>query len=127
MPTMNAYWAPFAAVATVFVVAAGGTAWWSSRRTIADLRRRLVESENSRREMAEQMLLMRRQLEAGAPTGDVAQRREALERALEGGSRDAATELPWLETQPGCTATFGGPAFAKTQPTLDLDLEQAAR
>jgi hypothetical protein len=127
MPTMNAYWAPFVAVATVFVVAAGGTAWWSSRRTIADLRRRLVESENSRRDMAEQLLTLRRQVEAGAPpatASDVAQRREALERALDTGSR-GAPELPWLETQPG--AVMNGPAFAKTQPNLDLDLEEAAR
>jgi hypothetical protein len=127
MPTMNAYWAPFVAVATVFVVAAGGTAWWSSRRTIADLRRRLVDSENSRREMAEQLLLLRRQVEAGAPpvaADDVAQRREALERALDTGNR-AAPELPWLETMPG--DTLNGPGFAKTQPNLDLDLEEAAR
>jgi hypothetical protein len=35
--------------------------------------------------------------------------------------------LPWAETAPAGMETLGGLAFAKTQPSLDVDLGEPAR
>src|SRR5262245_22818571 len=100
---MNALWAPFLAVAAVFVVVAGGAAWWHQRRTVADLQRRLRDAESSRRDIAEHMSSLRQHLDqaragsAAATRDDITERRLALERALE---PSGPPEFPWLETMP---------------------------
>jgi len=127
--TMNAIWAPFVAVAAVFLAVAGGAAWWHQHNLIAKLKRRLRESENSRHEMAERAISLRRRAD-GTPApiaNDMAQRRQALERALDPAPPG---EFPWLETMPAVDAVEG-PGFEPTQPdhqalSLDLNLEEMA-
>lgn len=125
---MNALWPPFLAVAVVFGVVAGLAGWRQQRRLVADLTRRLDEAERSRREMAEHLLLMRQRLENQDPmsTGDLDQRREALERALDLAAPVA--EFPWLETLPaGPAPDLDDRHFQPTQPStqrVDLNLEE---
>lgn len=127
---MNALWTPFLAVAVVFGVVAGSATWWHQRRFIADLKRRLEDTEQSRREMAEHLLAMRKRLEAADETGtpgDLEERRQALERALDLAA--PAGEFPWLETMPSTPADPDDRHFQPTQPStqrLDVNLEESA-
>ena len=126
---MNALWTPLLSVAVVFGVVAGSATWWHQRRFIADLKRRLEDTEQSRREMAEHLLAMRKRLEAaddGTP-GDLEERRQALERALD--LAGPVGEFPWLETLPSTPADADDHHFQPTQPStqrLDVNLEESA-
>ena len=132
---MNALWAPFLAVAAVFVVVAGAAAWWHQRRTVAELQRRLHEAEGSRRELADHMASLRQRLDAArvkaAVGDDIAERKLALERALDQAG-SAAPEFPWLETMPAAEPGEGT-GFEPTRPDhlrtagprVDVNLEDA--
>jgi len=129
---MNALWAPFLAVAAVFVAAAGGAAWWHQRRNIAELKRRLQEAESSRRDISEHMAVLRQRLDGAkakpAAGDDIAERKRALEPAA-----GPAAEFPWLETMPAPDAGEAS-EFEPTRPDhlrterqrLDVNLEEVA-
>ncbi len=99
----------FAAVAAGLVAVIGVSLAWHARREAAHLRTLLLHNEQSRRALAEQLVALREQLEAGAaPMGDLDQRRAELDRLLAAGS---SADASWQDTMPSVLMEF-----APTQP-----------
>jgi hypothetical protein len=97
---------------------------WQQRRSVAELRRQLAQAENAKRDLADQLRelalhLKARPPEPRVPTDDVAERKRALERAL-----DAAGPAPnfgWLETVPEEQPNERYD-FAATEPMVDVPI-----
>jgi len=117
---MDATWFPIVTVATVVAACSGAAAWWHHRQRVAQLRRRLADTEHSRLELADEALDLRQRLEAvdqalaaqkPTPGGDLAERRAALDRALD---RAPSAVGSWIDTQPMTVAP--DTQFEPTQP-----------
>jgi type II secretory pathway pseudopilin PulG len=107
-------------------VAAGGAALWQQRRFVADLKRQLAQAEHARRELAEQMRELALHLQArpaapGEAPDDAAERKRALERALD--AAGPAADFPWLETMPHDAPTERYD-FAATEPAIDIPTDR---
>ncbi len=122
---MNADWPLLFAAVLAIALAAGVAAWWQHRRHLANLRTRLDEAEHSRFEMTERTAELGERLalvqgalsaqqQALDASRDLAERRAALDRALDRG-RDSVPHLPWPDTQPMTIAPERA-CFAPTEP-----------
>jgi predicted dinucleotide-binding enzyme len=101
----------FAAVVAAFAAVIAGTLALHQRRTAQRLRALLATNEQSRRALAEQLVSLREQLEAGRDPlteGDVEQRRAELDRLL---AASAVADGPWQDTMPSVLMEF-----APTEP-----------
>lgn len=117
---------PLLAMLAALGAAAGGAALWQQRRFVAELKRQLAQAEQARRELAEQMRdlavhLQARPAAAGEPADATAERKRALERALDAAS--PAAEFPWLETMPH-DAAVERYDFAATEPGVDIPTDR---
>ena len=126
---MNAYWplllAAVLAIALAIAVAMGAAVWWQHRRHLANLRHRLEDAEHSRFEISERTAELGERLalvqgalaaqqQALDASRDLAERRAALERALDRG-RDSVPHPAWPDTQPMTIAPERA-YFAPTEP-----------
>jgi hypothetical protein len=116
---------PLLATLAFLCVGAGGAALWQQRRFVADLKRQLAQAEHARRELADQMRELAHQLQAhpGAAGPDSAERKRALERALDAAS--PAAEFPWLETMPADAEIENERYdFAATEAEVDIPTDR---
>ncbi|ODV09332.1 MAG: hypothetical protein ABT20_11235 [Rubrivivax sp. SCN 70-15] len=127
---MNAYWPLLLAAVLAIALAAGAAVWLQHRRHLANLRRRLEDAEHSRFEISERTAELGERLalvqgalaaqqQALDASRDLAERRAALERALDRG-RDSVPHLPWPDTQPMTIAPERA-CFAPTEPAELVD------
>jgi len=109
----------------VLAVGAAGAVFWQQRRATADLRRQLARAEESRRELADRVRELAQHLQSrpapAEPVSDTAERRAALERALDTAAAVAPADFPWLETMPTENEDVSY-AFASTLSDVDLPL-----
>ena len=122
---MNAYWPLLLAAVLALAVAVGAAVGWQHRRHLANLRRRLEDAEHSRFEISERTAELGERLalvqgalaaqqQALDASRDLAERRAALERALDRG-RDSVPHPAWPDTQPMTIAPERA-YFAPTEP-----------
>ncbi|TCO98423.1 hypothetical protein [Rubrivivax gelatinosus] len=114
---MDAYWPPLLAAALVFVVFSVAAAWWHRRR-VAQLRRLLVDAEDSRFAAEAEARELKRQLHPAPAPHDQTERRAALDRALAPQQAARAADAGWAETQP-MSMRPDPRDFAPTQPWVE--------
>lgn len=101
----------FAAVVAAFAAVIAGALALHQRRTVLRLQALLATNETSRRALAEQLVSLREQIEAGGEGfagGDVEQRRAELDRLL---AASATADGAWEDTMPSVLMEF-----APTEP-----------